>query len=92
MQTKLKKIGKSFGVILNKKLLSEAGISNNADLIIEARQNAIVISPIIKRRPINRDLSTWRKQIKDAIKQGQKPEKSVWGNRLTEKEENEWTW
>ncbi|MEP6626739.1 MAG: hypothetical protein ABJA32_02100 [Ginsengibacter sp.] len=92
MQTKLKKIGKSFGVILNKKLLSEAGISNNADIIIEARQNAIVISPIIKRRPINRDLSTWRKQIKDAIKQGQKPEKSVWGNRLTEKEENEWTW
>jgi antitoxin component of MazEF toxin-antitoxin module len=89
MQTKLKKIGKSFGVILNKKLLSEAGISNNADIIIEARQNAIVISPIIKRRPINRDLSTWRKQIKDAIKQGQKPEKSVWGNRLTEKEENE---
>jgi antitoxin component of MazEF toxin-antitoxin module len=92
MQTNLKKIGNSFGVILNKKLLSEAGISNNADIIIEARQNAIVISPIIKRRPINRDLSTWRKQIKDAIKQGQKPEKSVWGNRLTEKEENEWTW
>ena len=92
MQTNLKKIGNSFGVILNKKLLSEAGISNNADIIIEARQNAIVISPIIKRRPINRDLSTWRKQIKDAIKQGQKPEKSVWGNRLTENEENEWTW
>ncbi|MEO6813040.1 MAG: AbrB/MazE/SpoVT family DNA-binding domain-containing protein [Ginsengibacter sp.] len=91
MQTNLKKIGNSFGVILNKKLLSQAGISNSSDIIIEARDNAIVILPVTGRRPLNRDLSTWRKQIKAAIKQGQTPEKSVWGNRLTEKEEKEWT-
>lgn len=46
---------------------------------------------VIERKPLNRDLSTWRKQIKAAIKQGQTPEKSVWGNRLTEQEEKEWT-
>ncbi len=40
---------------------------------------------------VNRDLSTWRKQIKDAIKQGQKPEKSIWGNKLSKHEEKEWT-
>ena len=91
MQTNLKKIGNSFGVILNKKLLSRAGISNSSDITIEAHDNAIVITLVTERRPLNRDLSTWRKQIKAAIKQGQTPEKSVWGNRLTEQEEKEWT-
>ena len=92
METNLKKIGNSFGVIINKKLLEEAGINNTTSITIEARRNTIIISPITKRKPLNRDLSTWRKQIKDAIKQGQKPEKSVWGNKLTEQEEKEWTW
>ena len=92
MQTNLKKIGNSFGVILNKKLLNEAGISNDTDITIEAKPNSIIIAPLIKRRPLNRDLSTWRKQIKDAIKKGQKPEKSVWGNKISEEEENEWAW
>ncbi len=92
MQTNLKKIGNSFGVILNKKLLSQAGISNNADIIIEAQDNAIIISPITKKKPLNKDISTWRKQIREAIKKGQKPEKSVWGNKLNEQEEKEWTW
>lgn len=92
MQTNLKKIGNSFGVILNKKMLDQAGIIRNADIIIETQGNTIIISPVTKRRPLNRDLSTWRKQINAAIKQGQKPEKSVWGNKLTENEEKEWTW
>jgi len=91
MQTNLKKIGNSFGVILNKKLLNDAGITNSSDVTIEARENAIIISPVKKRRPLNTDLTTWRKQIKAAIKQGQKPEKSVWGNRISEQEEKEWT-
>ncbi len=92
MHTSLKKIGNSFGVILNKKLLSQAGINHTAGITIEAHNNAIIISPVIKRRPLNRDLSTWRKQMKTAIRQGQKPQKSVWGNRLTQQEEKEWTW
>lgn len=92
MQTNLKKIGNSFGVILNKKLLSQAGINNTTDITIEAKNNVIIISPVNKRRPVNSDLSTWRKQIKAAIKQGQLPEKSLWGNRLSEQEEKEWTW
>jgi len=91
MQTNLKKIGNSFGVILNKKLLNDAGIDNSSEITIEARKNVIIISPVKGRRPINRDLKTWRKQIKAAIKEGQKPEKSVWGNKLSETEENEWT-
>lgn len=91
MQTSLKKIGNSFGVILNKKLLSEAGITDT-DIIIEAKKNAIIISPVTNRRPINKDLNTWRKQIKAAIKKEKKSEKSVWGNRISEEEEKEWTW
>jgi antitoxin component of MazEF toxin-antitoxin module len=92
METNLKKIGNSFGVILNKKLLEKAGITSTTDITIEAHDNAIVISPVTKRRPLNRDLTTWRRQIKAAIKLGQKPEESVWGNRLSEEEEKEWTW
>lgn len=70
MQTTLKKIGNSFGVILNKKLLSAAGITNTTEITIETRRDSIIISSGSKRRPLNRDLSTWRKQIKTAIKQG----------------------
>ncbi len=92
MQTNLKKIGNSFGVILNKKLLTQAGITDTDEITIEAEGNSIIISPINSRRPLNRDISTWRKQIKAAIKKGQKPEKSAWGNRLTEQEEKDWTW
>lgn len=92
MQTNLKKIGNSFGVILNKKLLNEAGITDDTDITIEAKPNSIIITPLTKIRPLNRDVSTWRKQMKAAIKRGQTPEKSVWGNKLSEKEENEWTW
>lgn len=92
IETNLKKIGNSFGVILNKKLLEKAGITHTTDITIEAHDNAIVISPITKRGPLNRDLMTWRKQIKAALRKGQKPEKSIWGNRLCEEEEKEWTW
>lgn len=92
METNLKKIGNSFGVIINKKLLNEAGISTTSNITIEAKRNAIIITPHTKRRPLNTDLTTWRKQIKAAIKQGQKPEKSVWGNKLSASEEKEWTW
>ena len=92
METNLKKIGNSFGVILNKKLLEKAGITTTTGITIESHDNAIVISAVTKRRPLNRDLTTWRRQIKAAIKLGQKPEKSVWGNRLSEEEEKEWTW
>lgn len=37
METNLKKIGNSFGVILNKKLLNEAAISITSDITIESR-------------------------------------------------------
>ncbi|MGN6600960.1 MAG: AbrB/MazE/SpoVT family DNA-binding domain-containing protein [Ginsengibacter sp.] len=92
MQSTLKKIGNSFGVIINKKLLSEAGINTSAEITIEAERNAIIITPRAKRKPLNRDLRTWRKQIKAAIKEGQKPGKSVWGNKISAEEDKEWTW
>ncbi|MBS1947951.1 MAG: hypothetical protein JST47_09305 [Bacteroidetes bacterium] len=92
MQTNLKRVGNSLGVILNKKLLSQVGINDTSDIIIEAKNNTIMISAAVGRRPLNRDLSTWRKQIKAAVKKGQKPEKNVWANRISAREEKEWTW
>lgn len=41
MQTNLKKIGNSFCVILNKKLLEKAGITHTTDIAIEAHGNTI---------------------------------------------------
>lgn len=92
MQSNLKKIGNSFGIILSKKLLDRAGITYTVKINVEAKGNSIVISSVSKRRPVNSDISTWRKQIKAAIKQGQKPEKNIWQNGLTELEQEEWTW
>jgi antitoxin component of MazEF toxin-antitoxin module len=47
MQTNLKRIGNSFEVILNKKLLKEAGISDDTDITIEAKLNSIIIRQLI---------------------------------------------
>ena len=78
VNTRLTKIGNSSGVILQKKLLQEAGIEN--DVIIEAKNGTITILPARKKVKVNLDISTWEAQIKKAIKAGNKPEKSMWGN------------
>lgn len=93
MQTTLKKIGNSYGIIFTQKLLAQAHISQNAPIVVDADGGGIRISLASNRRPVNRDLSTWRAQIKKAIKEGGKPGKSVWGNAPTTSfDENEWTW
>lgn len=58
------------------------------------KKNSIdnIITPLTKRHPLNSDLSSRKEQMKKAINQGQKPEKNLWGNKLTSKEEKEWNW
>lgn len=91
--TNLTKIGNSFGVIINKKLLKEAGFTETKKLSIEVKkEGTIVIIAVKKNIPVNLDRSTWGAQFKKAIKEGKKPEKSVWSNKVSEKADNDWTW
>jgi len=91
MQTNLKRIGNSFEVILNKKLLKEAGISDDTDITIEAKLNSIII-----RQLINAALKPWFKYLaktnKGCDKKKTKNQRKRWGNKISEAEENEWTW
>lgn len=92
MQTQLRKIGNSMGVIIGKKLLDLSGIDPSADVNIEVSGTAIIITSLKKRRPVNRKLETWGMQIRSAIQHGQKPGKSVWKNDVSKSFEKDWVW
>lgn len=87
MQTQLRKIGNSLGVILKKELLEEAGLTGEVE--VSATKNSIVITSS-RRRP-NFNKSTWDKQFKDAIKKNG-PEKSIWPDHMSEEGDKEITW
>lgn len=82
------------GIIIGKKILDRAGIEPSSEVTIEVKGGSLVITPVKKRRPINRDVSTWEAQIKEAIKAGHKPEQLPWGKDVFDSDfdKNEWTW
>lgn len=92
MITHLTKIGNSFGIILNKKILQQAGVSSSKEINIEVKDGAIIIAPVTADVQVNLDRSTWDAQFKKAIKAGNKPEKSVWPDNLSTKADKDWTW
>ena len=92
MVTHLTKIGNSFGVILNKKILQQAGVTISREITIEVKEGAIIIAPVTKDIPVNLDRSTWDAQFKKAIKSNPNPEKSVWPDDISAEADKEWTW
>jgi antitoxin component of MazEF toxin-antitoxin module len=92
MQTQLRKIGNSMGIIIGKKMLDQSGINPSVDVNIEVSGGAIIITSLQRRRPVNRHLETWGSQIRFAIKRGQKPGKSIWKNDASKAFEKEWVW
>jgi antitoxin component of MazEF toxin-antitoxin module len=92
MQTQLRKIGNSTGVMIAKKMLDESGIEPNAEVNIEVSGRAIIITALNHRRPLNGNLGTWRAQIRTAIKGGQKTGKSVWKNDGNKAFAKDWIW
>ncbi len=92
MVTHLTKIGNSFGVILNKKILQEAGVVTSKEVTIEVKEGLIIIAPISKDILVNLDRSTWDAQFKKAIKTGHKPEKLVWSDEISAEADKDWTW
>ena len=92
MVTHLTKIGNSFGVILNKKMLQQAGVASSDEVTIEVKDGAIVIAQAARDIHVNLDISSWGGQFKKAAKAGIKPEKSLWPDTLSEKADEDWTW
>lgn len=90
--TNLTQIGNSLGIIINKKLLQEAGVSASKKVSIEVKDGTIIITPVKKNIVVNLNRSTWEAQFKKAIKAGNKPEKSVWPNNVSEDADKDWNW
>ena len=83
MQASIRKIGNSVGVILHKNLLDKVGISTATPVDISIKKDTIVIKAVSKRRPINKDLSTWSKQIKRATRNGQSQGIGYWPEHIS---------
>jgi antitoxin component of MazEF toxin-antitoxin module len=91
ISSKIRPIGNSKGVILPNRVIEEAGISADADLIIRVYEGVIVIAESRETININTDLSTWDEQFKKAIKKGIKPETDVWDGMQNQFDEEGWT-
>jgi len=89
--SKIRSIGNSKGVILPTRIIEEAGISPDADLIIQVSAGVIMIAEAKPPASVNTDLSSWDKQFKNAIKMGNKPETDVWDAIQNGFDEEEWT-
>jgi antitoxin component of MazEF toxin-antitoxin module len=92
MVTHLTKIGNSFGVILNKKILQQAGVITSKEVTIEVKEGVIIIAPVSKDIPLNLDRSSWDAQFKKAIKAGHKADKSVWPDDISAEADKDWNW
>jgi antitoxin component of MazEF toxin-antitoxin module len=78
ISSRICQIGNSKGVILPNRVIEEAGISPDADLIIHVSNGIILISEAKPPVTVNTDLSSWDEQFKNAIKMCNKPEADAW--------------
>ena len=88
VRTSFRSVGNSKGVILSAKLIEASGITGN-DLIIEAAEGIIAIREL-KRTDVNTDLSSWDKQFKAAIKNGDKADEDLFQGMKNSFDEEEW--
>jgi antitoxin MazE len=84
METKLVKIGNSFGVRLPKSLIQQYGLSN--DIEIDPTANGILIKSKKKAR------AGWTEQLEKAVREGEKPDGELLEGFTDEFTEQEWQW
>jgi antitoxin MazE len=84
METKLIKIGNSFGIRIPKSLIQQYELSNNIE--INPTESGILIKSKKKSR------EGWREQIAAAIEEGQLPEDEQLEGFTDEFTEEEWQW
>lgn len=86
--SRIRPIGNSKGVILSNQLIEAAGLTPEADIIIEASEGVITIKQA--QPAVNTDLSTWDAQFRAAAKKGIKPEKDLFNGIRNSFDETEW--
>lgn len=84
METKLIKIGNSFGIRIPKSLIQQYELSNSIE--IDPTEKGILIKPKKTSR------EGWEEQFAAAIKEGQQPEDELLEGFNDEFTENEWQW
>lgn len=91
VSSKIRAVGNSKGIILSNRVIKEAGISVEADIIIQASKGVITIAEVKAPNQVNTDLSTWDAQFKKAIKPKNKPESDLWKGIQNSFDREEWT-
>lgn len=89
VSSKLRDIGNSKGVILNNRIIAQAGFTSKADLIIHASEGVVIIQ-VKDTGNVNTNLSSWDAQFKEAIKKGKRPEGDVWEGLENQFDQEEW--
>ena len=84
METKLVKIGNSFGIRIPKSLIQQYDLSNNIE--IDPTAEGILIKSKKKAR------AGWKEQLTDAIQDGHKPDNELLEGFTDEFEDKEWQW
>lgn len=87
--SRIRAIGNSKGVILNNQLMETAGLKQDSAITIQAADGIIIIKQV-KETGVNKNLSTWDKAFKAAIKRGAKPKKDLFEGIKNEFDTNEW--
>jgi antitoxin component of MazEF toxin-antitoxin module len=91
ISSRIRAIGNSKGVILPNRIMEEAGISPEADLVIQVSGGVILIAEAKPPGGANTDLSSWDEQFRKAIKMGKKPEADEWEGLSNRFDEEEWS-
>ena len=84
METKLIKIGNSFGVRIPKSLIKQYELSDNIE--IDPTDKGILIKPVRKAR------HGWEEQLAAAMNSGQEPDGEMLEGFADEFTETEWQW
>jgi len=84
METKLVKIGNSFGIRIPKSLIQQYELS--ADIEIDPIEGGILIKSKKKAR------AGWKEQLEKAVQEGQKPDGELLEGFTDEFTEQEWQW
>jgi antitoxin component of MazEF toxin-antitoxin module len=91
ISSRIRPIGNSKGVILPNRVIEEAGISPDADLIIQVSDGVIMIAEAKSPGSVNTNLSSWDEHFKHAKKMGNKPGTDVWDGMQNRFDKEEWT-
>lgn len=85
MKTKIIRIGNSQGVMLSKNILQQYQFDSEVEIV--PKRDGILLKPLETDRRAG-----WEEQFKQALKNGEKPEKEMLGGFANDFDNKDWTW